>query len=189
MSWGVICNFKGSSWAGVMMATSLVEAHRANWQARPLGPSTPASLPQPAADRHRAPTARGPANRPSRRAQAYGYGIDAERSVTLFLVSGGYTILGRRVRLRAGEVDIIAHRGDTVSFVEVKARKRGWDGLLAVDRRKQRRLSRAADEWLSQHDEWAHCSICFDIALVWRTCEIEYLENAFDTIEADDFVW
>lgn len=107
----------------------------------------------------------------------------------MFLVSGGYTILGRRVRLRAGEVDIIAQRGDTISFVEVKARKSGWDGLLSVDRRKQARLSRAVDEWRSKHEEWAHCSISFDIALVWRTDQIEYLANAFEMIEADDFVF
>ncbi len=147
----------------------------------------------------RAPAARAPAvlapmapkrpTAPRKRTAAYDFGVDAERNVALFLVSGGYEILGRRVRMRAGEVDIVAKRGDIVAFVEVKARRRGWDGLISVDERKQRRLSRAADEWLSRNESFANCSIRFDIALVWRSSEIEYLANAFDAIPADDFVW
>ncbi|UOM36057.1 YraN family protein [Acuticoccus sp. I52.16.1] len=137
------------------------------------------------------PAARAaPRPRPARdRTAAYDFGLAAERNVTMFLVSGGYEIIGRRVRMRAGEVDIIARRDDEVAFVEVKARRRGWDGLISVDERKQRRLSRAADEWLSRNEHFAACSIRFDIALVWKGSEIEYLTNAFDFIPADDFVW
>ncbi|WP_202913002.1 YraN family protein [Acuticoccus sediminis] len=134
----------------------------------------------------------GPPRRhaPSRkRVTAYDFGLDAERSVALFLLSGGYDIIGRRVRLRSGEVDIIATRDGDVAFVEVKARRKGWDGLLAVDERKQRRLSRAADEWLSRNDAFAAFTIRFDIALVWSGSRIEYIDNAFDFVPTDDFVW
>ena len=123
------------------------------------------------------------------RSTAYDFGCRAERDVGFFLVSGGYTILGRRVRLRSGEIDIVAWRDETVAMVEVKARRHGWDGLAAVDDRKQRRLSRAADEWLSRNESYAGCTIRFDIALVSRGGAMEYLENAFDFLPADDFVW
>lgn len=123
------------------------------------------------------------------RTAAYDFGVEAERHVAFYLNAGGYQILGRRVRVRGGEIDIVAARDDTVALVEVKARRQGWDGLLSVNTRKQRRLSRAADSWLSQNEHFAGFSIRFDVALVWQNREIEYLENAFDHIEADDFVW
>ena len=116
--------------------------------------------------------------------------MEAERNVALFLHAGGYEILGRRVRVRSGEVDIIALHDDVVCFVEVKARREGWDGMYAVDTRKQRRLSRVADEWLSLNERFGDRTVRFDIALVWRSSgEIEHVPNAFDAIGADDFVW
>ena len=39
------------------------------------------------------------------------------------LRSLGFTIVGRNVRTRYGEIDIIAREGDTLVFVEVKARR------------------------------------------------------------------
>lgn len=123
------------------------------------------------------------------RRRSFDFGIDAERDVALFLHAGGYRIVGRRVLTRSGEIDVIAVREDTVAFVEVKARSRGWDGLEAVDERKQARLSRAADKWLSQNDAFAGCTVRFDVALVWPGAALEYLENAFEAKPATDFVW
>ncbi|WP_420392425.1 YraN family protein [Acuticoccus sp.] len=117
------------------------------------------------------------------------FGIEAEGNIARYLHAGGYRVLGRRVRTRSGEVDVIAVRDDTVAFVEVKARSRGYDGLEAVDGRKQARLSRAANEWLSRNDAYGQCTIRFDIALVWPKGGLEYLENAFEGSAPDDFVW
>ncbi len=70
-----------------------------------------------------------------------------ERQARRMLAAKGYRILGRRVRVgRRGELDIVARNGDTLVFVEVKTRRNEDFGrpIDAVDRAKQRRLSRAA---------------------------------------------
>lgn len=55
----------------------------------------------------------------------------------------GWRILGRRVRVRAGEVDIIARRGRTLAFVKVKTRQKAADLDLAIDRHRLRRVAAA----------------------------------------------
>ena len=50
------------------------------------------------------------------------WGRHAESIAALFLMAKGYAILARRARTKVGEIDIIARKGDTLIFVEVKAR-------------------------------------------------------------------
>jgi len=66
----------------------------------------------------------------------------------------GYAILARRYRTRYGEIDIVAQDGDTVVFVEVKARRSDRFGSAAesVTGWKQRRIAAMAVDYLS----WVH---------------------------------
>jgi putative endonuclease len=59
-------------------------------------------------------------------------GRRAEWLAALFLQAKGYRILARRVRTRVGEIDIIARKGDTLVFVEVKARATLDSGIFAL---------------------------------------------------------
>ncbi|MBJ3778855.1 YraN family protein [Acuticoccus mangrovi] len=118
------------------------------------------------------------------RRRSYDFGLAAERDAAHFLRAGGYAILRQRFKGRSGEIDLVAQRDDTVAFVEVKARRRGWDGLDALDWRKQARISAAADEWLAAHPVYAGYCQRYDIALVWPGGAIEYLENAFEHVES-----
>ena len=64
----------------------------------------------------------------------------------------GYAILERRYRSRYGEIDIIAQAGETLVFVEVKARTGNafGGGGAAVTRQKQQRIARLAEEFLAR---------------------------------------
>ena len=64
----------------------------------------------------------------------------------------GYAILARRYRSRFGEIDIIARDGDTVVFVEVKARAGEEFGgaAAAVTGWKQRRITQMAVDFLAR---------------------------------------
>ncbi|MEM9224692.1 MAG: YraN family protein [Pseudomonadota bacterium] len=126
--------------------------------------------------------------RRSRRQDAFRFGVGAEKAVAAFLHAGEYKIIASRSRLGGYEVDLIAARDDMVAFVEVKGRKNLWDGLGAVTAQKIRHLSRAADQWLGRNEAYANCTIRFDIALVGANGRIEHLENAFEYVEAGDFV-
>lgn len=83
----------------------------------------------------------------SRRASHVG-GLRAETLAALWLTCKFYKILARRYRAWGGEVDIIAKRGRTIAFVEVKARGALEDAMTAITAEKRRRFSRAAAKWL-----------------------------------------
>jgi putative endonuclease len=72
-------------------------------------------------------------------------GRRAERLASLWLQLKGWKILGRRVRTRSGEVDLVARRGRTVAFVEVKARATAEEAGLALDEWRLRRVAAAAE--------------------------------------------
>ena len=64
----------------------------------------------------------------------------------------GYAVLDRRYRTRHGEIDIVAEDGDTIVFIEVKARATGQRGTAAeaVTPHKQRKLVAMATDYLSR---------------------------------------
>ena len=81
-------------------------------------------------------------------------GHKAELVALLWLLLKGYRPLARRYAASGGEIDLIVTRGDTIAFVEVKARGSMDDALAAITATKRRRFSRAARAWLSRHP-WA----------------------------------
>jgi putative endonuclease len=81
-------------------------------------------------------------------------GHRAEWVALLFLLAKGYRPLARRYAASGGEIDLIVMRGDTIVFVEVKARGLMDDALSAITARKRQRFSRAVRSWLARH-QWA----------------------------------
>jgi putative endonuclease len=81
-------------------------------------------------------------------------GRSAEQLVAGRLERSGWRVVGRNVRLRSGELDIVALDGSTLVFVEVKAGRvgaaRGPERPAhAVGPRKQVKLRRLAREWIA----------------------------------------
>jgi putative endonuclease len=85
------------------------------------------------------------------RRAANGQGAFAEQIAILLLRLKLYSILARRYSIRGGEIDIVARRGDTIAFVEVKARASLDEALCAITPAKRRRISRAARVWLASN--------------------------------------
>ncbi len=79
------------------------------------------------------------------RAAAEARGRKAERRAAWWLRLHGWRILGERLRVPVGEVDLVARRGRTVAFIEVKWRDRGSDLDLAIDHYRLRRVAAAAE--------------------------------------------
>ncbi|HIE32720.1 MAG TPA: YraN family protein [Thermodesulfobacteriaceae bacterium] len=80
-------------------------------------------------------------------------GKEAEALVERYLKLKGYRILARNWRTRLGEIDLIAERGDTLVFIEVKARRKLTHGLPeeAVNPAKQKKLLTLARTYLSSY--------------------------------------
>ena len=66
----------------------------------------------------------------------------------------------------AGEVDIIAKRGNLVAFVEVKARGSLAEAAESLGSGQRRRIERAAAAFLARHPRLGHCQVRFDVILV-----------------------
>jgi len=73
----------------------------------------------------------------------------AERVAAEHLESRGYSIRERNHRTRFGEIDIIAEKGDTLAFVEVRCRRGAKMGSAAesLSLTKQRRLVNLAESY------------------------------------------
>jgi putative endonuclease len=85
------------------------------------------------------------------------------------LARRGYAILARRYRTRFGEIDIVSRDGDTMVFVEVKARRTARRGTAAeqIPFWKRRRIAAMALDYLASAD------------LLQRRCR-------FDVVAIDD---
>lgn len=98
-----------------------------------------------------------------------------------FLQKKGYKILDRNYSKTFGEIDIIAIKGEIISFVEVKTRKSDSFAYAAeaVDFYKQQRIKRASQAYLMEK-KLTDFLISFDVSEVYMdTRKINYIENAF----------
>ncbi|MCF6369344.1 YraN family protein [Rhizobium halophilum] len=100
------------------------------------------------------------------RRQAERRGHFAEYIAALFLLAKGYRILAIRFRTRAGEIDLVARKGDLAVFVEVKARADERAAIDAVSITAQRRIRAASDVWLSKRPDAARLSQRYDVVAV-----------------------
>jgi putative endonuclease len=80
------------------------------------------------------------------RQEAEKRGRYAETIACWYLRLRGWRILARRARVRGGEVDIVARRGRTLAFVEVKARASEAAAAFALDDWRLRRVVVAAEQ-------------------------------------------
>lgn len=80
------------------------------------------------------------------RARAEQRGRRGETLAAWVLRLSGWRILARRVKTRGGEVDIVARRGRTLAFVEVKWRAHSRDLDTAIDAYRLRRVAAAAEQ-------------------------------------------
>jgi putative endonuclease len=72
-------------------------------------------------------------------------GRRAEAIAAFWLQLKGWTILARRARTPVGEVDLVARRGRTLAFIEVKARASAPEAAQALDDYRLRRVAAAAN--------------------------------------------
>lgn len=80
-------------------------------------------------------------------------GIQGENLAVAEIERRGYAVLARRYRTRHGEIDIVARDGDTIVFIEVKAKETPEFGRAAeaVGLRKQQRIVSMAVDYLARN--------------------------------------
>lgn len=116
----------------------------------------------------------------ARRRNAFRLGLSAEMRAAALLLAKGYRITARRWRSPAGEIDIVARRGDLVVFVEVKARASLDAAAYSVTPRQQQRIPAAAAAWLAGNPADARAELRFDAILVAPRHWPQHIEAAFE---------
>ncbi|WP_370335631.1 YraN family protein [Parvularcula marina] len=93
-------------------------------------------------------------------------GRRAEWLAELLLRAKGYSILARRFRSGKGEIDLVARRGATLAFVEVKARPSHEQAAIAITPTGEKRIAAAAVIFLSRHPELSPEMVRYDLITV-----------------------
>jgi putative endonuclease len=113
-------------------------------------------------------------------------GRRAEELAAEFLRAAGCEILQCNYRRRLGELDIVARANGVLVVAEVRTRTSNACGGAAasVDRRKQRRITRAASQLLQQRTDLARLPVRFDVVVVsdpyGPAPTIEWIRHAFE---------
>ncbi len=105
------------------------------------------------------------------------FGERLEELASQYLVENSLIIIEKNYLCKMGEIDIIAKDADNLVFIEVRYRKsQAYGGPLAsVDRKKQRRLSLAANHYLQKQKLTNKVACRFDvIAITGSLNQLDY---------------
>lgn len=112
-------------------------------------------------------------------------GQQAEALALAHLERAGLTRLDQNARAGRGEIDLILRDGDTLVFVEVRARMGGAlvSATESLSARKCAKVRETAERLIARHPEWQALYCRFDVVAVTiatdRASEIEWLPDAF----------
>ena len=114
----------------------------------------------------------------------YELGRAGERAAIRWYEDEGYTLLGHRQRMRAGEIDAVVEDDDgTVVFVEVKSRRGSAFGAAeAVTTKKLATMRRCAAQWLEEYSADAYRPVRFDVVEVVFAGE-DYILRRYPGVE------
>ena len=104
------------------------------------------------------------------RVTRYRRGHAAEFTAAAFLMVKGHSILARRYKSAAGEIDLITLKSGRVGFVEVKRRVTLAECEASITPKLRQRVRRAADLWLARNVRYQGHDLGFDLVFVmpWR---------------------
>lgn len=114
-----------------------------------------------------------------KRVAAYRRGHRGEALAALWLQLKLYSILERRFKTALGEIDLIAEKGGTVVFVEVKQRAAEAEEALTYASINRDRIIRAARLWLARNPDAVGRDFRFDVILLAPGRWPRHLINAF----------
>lgn len=114
-------------------------------------------------------------------------GQQGEDRALQFLQTRGLRLIARNWRWYGGELDLVMLDGDTVVFVEVRARRHtAWGGAAeSIDARKRQRLVNSAALFLQSEARWAKWPCRFDVIAIGPGADaspqaLEWITQAFE---------
>ena len=104
-------------------------------------------------------------------------GIYWEDAVTRFLETGGYNIIAKRFAVKGAEIDVIATKGTSIIFIEVKYRNKfaDYEGIVSIA--KFHRIFRASEIFFQKNSKLQVFSPRFDIIFISKDLTVNHIEN------------
>lgn len=95
-------------------------------------------------------------------------GEEGEGKICSKLISIGFDIIAKNYRVREGEIDIIARKGHTISFFEVKLRKSLTFGhpVTSLPKMRLSRMSNSSLRFMSENQQYASFDMAFYLATI-----------------------
>lgn len=120
-------------------------------------------------------------------------GRRGEQRAAWFYRVRGYRVVARNVRFTSGEIDLVAARGSMLIVAEVKTRQSltAGEGHHAVDRAKQERMIRLAEEYVTRNEK-KDVQIRYDVlSLYWngRRFLVSHYPDAFRPVSDPSRPW
>ncbi|MDB5490586.1 MAG: hypothetical protein JWO78_435 [Micavibrio sp.] len=112
------------------------------------------------------------------RLRRYRTGLRAEYIAAWYFRFQGYRILHTRMKTPVGEIDLVARRGRSLVFVEVKARDNVAAALESVKTHQSRRIIRAAEYYMARY-RGKTPDIRFDVIAITPGFRIKHIRAAF----------
>ncbi len=99
------------------------------------------------------------------------------------LTLNGYKIISHNYitgkKTGAGEIDIIAQKGNLLAFVEVKKRSTIEAASYAISPKQQARIARGAEAFLKNNPQYNDFDIRFDAVLISKNLQSEHIADAW----------
>ncbi len=105
-----------------------------------------------------------------------------EQIAAIFLKKKGYRILASNFNGKGFEIDLVARKGDTIAFVEVKRRKSDdfMSPLCSIGKKRQEHIIKGAKFFLQSNDLCGRYDARFDVVtIIGKEENIEHYEDAF----------
>jgi putative endonuclease len=113
-----------------------------------------------------------------KRQDAEARGRWGERRAAWWMRLHGWKILDTRVKVKAGEVDLVARRGSVIAFVEVKTRATQAELDIAIDAYRLRRVANAVNAIAHIYATKGE-DIRIDVMLIAPKARPRWIENAW----------
>jgi putative endonuclease len=107
----------------------------------------------------------------------------AEAVAALWLMLKGYQILGFRLKTPAGEIDLLARKGNTLAVVEVKRRASVEIALASVSSTQRDRLIRAARALASRRSALRQLALRMDLIALAPGRLPRHVPNIFNDLD------
>ncbi|MDR1691353.1 MAG: YraN family protein [Rickettsiales bacterium] len=113
----------------------------------------------------------------------YKKGLWSEYLAMILLTFKGYEVLAHRFgkgrKGSLGEIDLIAKKGKTICFIEIKYRKKYDTAAFSISQTQKQRIRNNALFFIKQNEKFSNYTFRFDAFLFSSTTLPKHLKNVF----------